>query len=144
MTADLFTLYKPAPKASGLFTVFIKTGAGNLPYKVQELINLRKLEEGEGHVAHSYLTDSGWVLIVRNYYKIKGWEVPNHPDTWATCPLIDLVVASNRGRIMRAILGSPYDLLYRRTRSAFPDNMEDQLRCAALCRLTLKELRLTS
>ena len=139
MTAKLFTLYRPLI-GKRYQDVVVSTGQAGTVYQARLLFTLNKLEEGAGYNAYSYMTQDGQVLCVRRYYQIGGWDQTAHPDTWGTLPIADLVKASARGRITSAIMGSPYDLLYNSMRSLFPPDKENQLRCAALCRITLKEL----
>jgi len=142
MTAQLFTLHKPK---IGPRYIHVVVGNGvDMPiiYQARQLIKTSKLEEGAGYNNYSYITTSGHILFVRKYYGIFGWKKVDHPDIWATLPIAALVKASARGRVMQAIMGSPYCVLYGRMRHMFPADRENQLRCAALCRLTLKQLGL--
>jgi len=98
------------------------------------------LVRGQGYHSLAYVTKAGQVMFVRKYYKVLGLERYSQADPHTLCSLASLAAASKRGRIMTAILGSPYDVLYNRMRSLFPEDEEEQLQCAALCKLTLKQL----
>jgi hypothetical protein len=143
MIANLFTLHRPL---LGMRYADVVLGNGvDFPtiYQARLLLTTSKLGDGAGYNNYSYITACEAVLFARKYCQAGVWKILDHPDAWATLPIADLIKANARGRIMRAIMGSPYCVLYSRMHHAFPEDAESQLRCAALCRLTIKELGLT-
>ena len=106
--------------------------------KVRKLAQVACIRNGNGPIVDSLITEEGLIAFKRYTYKVL-----HNPTDFRLHVLIDASIlrkASQRGRIMQAILGSPLDILYGKAKPYFSKSKEEQLRCRRLCLLTLRQL----